>query len=109
MTIQANIYEEHNRNTSPGAVVLHHMNGDAVTHGDNLARRPMTHERERYPGLYKGGADQMFVTYELGSDLGEDGSCPQVTRVYISGDLCCWEIGTFKTRSGADVYGVKIE
>jgi hypothetical protein len=63
--------------------------------------------------MYKGGSDQWFVTYELGpypeEDPGDDGSCPQVTRVYLSGDLRHWELGTFTTRSGASVYGVKIE
>lgn len=61
------------------------------------------------PTLYKGGSDQWFVTYELGSDADDDGSCPQVTRVYLSGHLCGWEIGTFATRSGTIVHGVKIE
>lgn len=61
------------------------------------------------PTLYKGGSDQWFVTYELGPDTSDDGSCPQVTRVYLSGELCGWEIGTFATRSGTLVHGVKIE
>lgn len=108
MTIQADIYDELDCNSSPETVVLR-IRGGVVTHGDELAPEPLTDERGRFPGLYKGGSDQMFVTYELGSELSEDGSCPQVTRVYLSGDLCGWEIGTFKTRSGADVYGVKIE
>jgi len=56
----------------------------------------------------------MFVTYEidavqLGADCDDDDCCAQVTRVYLPGDLCDWEIGVFKTRSGADVFGVKIE
>jgi hypothetical protein len=61
------------------------------------------------PTLYKGGSDQWFVTYELGPDTSDDGSCPQVTRVYLSGELCGWQIGTFSTRSGTIVHGVKIE
>jgi hypothetical protein len=61
------------------------------------------------PTLYKGGSDQWFVTYELGPDTGDEGSCPQVTRVYLSGELCGWEIGSFATRSGTVVHGVKIE
>lgn len=61
------------------------------------------------PTLYKGGSDQWFVTYELGPDTSDDGSCPQVTRVYLSGELCGWQIGTFATRSGTVVHGVKIE
>ena len=65
--------------------------------------------QEYTPTLYKGGSDQWFVTYELGPDTSDEGSCPQVTRVYLSGDLCGWEIGTFATRSGTIVHGVKIE
>ncbi len=57
--------------------------------------------------LYKGGSDQWFVTYELGLD--DDEGCPQVIRVYLSGELRRWEIGTFTSRSGAPVHGVKIE
>lgn len=59
--------------------------------------------------LYKGGSDQWFVTYELGLDIGEEDSCPQVTRVYLSGEICGWELVTVTTRSGARVHGVKIE
>jgi hypothetical protein len=63
--------------------------------------------------MYKGGSDQWFVTYELGpyaeENPGDDRSCPQVTRVYLSGELRRWELGTFTTRSGSTVYGIKIE
>jgi hypothetical protein len=75
---------------------------------------PMNERRQYNPlkSAYKGGTDQLFVTYEIdgldGHSSDED-SYPQVTRVYLSGDLCDWEIGTFRTRSGAEVFGVKIE
>lgn len=100
MTTPTNIYNERERETRPRPVALH-TPGD-IARGEAPAPCACA---------YIGGADQMFVTYELelGPDAGEDGSCPQVTRVYLSGDLCSWEIGTFKTRSGAEVYGVKIE
>jgi hypothetical protein len=59
--------------------------------------------------LYKGGCEQWFVTYEIGLDAGEEDSCPQVTRVYLSGEIKGWELVTVTTRSGARVHGVKIE
>jgi hypothetical protein len=88
-------------------------NGAALTsirrdQGDPLDRGQLD-PLDHHGGLYRGGSDQWFVTYELGLDDSEEGSCPQVTRVYLSGDLRRWELGVFQTRSGAQVQGVKIE
>jgi hypothetical protein len=97
MTTQGIIYEEFDSSIARDAVLLQ-IQGD-------LDRGALF----KPANLYTGGSDQWFVTYELGPDTGDDGSCPQVTRVYLSGELCGWEIGVFSTRSGTIVHGVKIE
>src|SRR5438046_468066 len=60
---------------------------------------------------YKGGAQEMYVTYDLEQETRGGGSAlyPKVKRVYIAGDVKNWEAGTFKKRSGREAYGVKID
>ncbi|MCC6801425.1 MAG: hypothetical protein IT319_00970 [Anaerolineae bacterium] len=60
---------------------------------------------------YKGGAQEMYVTYDLMQETrGENRVLyPKVKRVYIAGDVTHWEIGTFEKRSGRQVYGVRID
>lgn len=120
MSTQGTMVEEFD-SSSRDAVLMQlqgDLNRDGLLAPDSLAatlvgkaRAPgFGRELQAYaPTLYKGGSDQWFVTYELGPDTSDDGSCPQVTRVYLSGELCGWQIGTFATRSGTVVHGVKIE
>jgi len=121
MTTQTTMYEEFDSTTHNGAVLLQ-FPGDLDRDGmlpppDPVAgqlgrgRASLVSDARRHDSSsqYKGGSDQWFVTYELGPETSDDGSCPQVTRVYLSGELCSWELGTFATHSGAVVYGVKIE
>jgi hypothetical protein len=110
MTTQGTMYGDFDSNPTQNAVLLQ-FQGDVVEDGLLPAPGldPLTGEPGVFAQLYKGGSDQWFVTYELGLDSSEDDSCPQVTRVYLSGELRGWELGTFKTRSGAPVYGVKIQ
>jgi hypothetical protein len=120
MTTQTTMYEEFD-STTHDAVLLRFPadldRDDLLPPPDPVAGRPLNGrgpvnlgaERRPMPNQYTGGSDQWFVTYELGLANEDDGSCPQVTRVYLSGELCSWELGTFTTRSGAVVHGVKIE
>lgn len=58
----------------------------------------------------KGGAEQMYITYDLWQETRGDGRAlyPKVRRVYIAGKVKGWQIGTFEKRSGKQVPGVKI-
>jgi hypothetical protein len=61
--------------------------------------------RERYrptESKYKGGAHEMYVTYDLEQKTRGGGSAmyPKIKRVYIAGDLKDWKRGAFKKRSG---------
>ena len=60
---------------------------------------------------YKGGAKEMYVTYDLWQETRGDQHVlyPKVKRVYIAGDVKNWKVGTFKKRTGKEVFGVKIE
>jgi hypothetical protein len=122
MTTHMTIVEEFDSSTTHDAVLLQFPGDldrdDLLPPPDPIAGAPVGRVRAAFPGdpqrhaaphQYKGGSDQWFVTYELGPDTDDEGSCPQVTRVYLSGELCSWELGTFTTRSGAVVHGVKIE
>jgi hypothetical protein len=60
---------------------------------------------------YKGGASEMYVTYDLDQRTRGGGSAlvPKVKRVYIAGDVEGWKLGDFRRRSGREVHGVRIE
>ena len=60
---------------------------------------------------YKGRAKEMYVTYDrLQHTRGaNEAMYPKVKRVYIAGDVKHWETGTFKKRTGKEVYCVKID
>jgi hypothetical protein len=60
---------------------------------------------------FKGGADEMYVTYDLRQATRGDSSVlyPKVRRVYIAGDVEDWEVGIIRMRSGRSVYGMVIE
>src|ERR687884_2017750 len=60
---------------------------------------------------YKGGAQEMYVTYDLQQKTrgGDEKFYPKVKRVYIAGDVKDWKTGTMKKRSGKTVHGVAIE
>jgi hypothetical protein len=59
---------------------------------------------------YKGGADEMYVTYDLEQKARSDGRAiyPKVKRVYIAGQVLDWKVGVVKKKSGREVYGVQI-
>src|SRR5512138_779099 len=60
---------------------------------------------------YKGGAQEMYVTYDLKQKTrsGDTRLYPKVKRVYIAGDVKDWKTGNIKKRSGRTVHGVAIE
>src|SRR5437879_573473 len=60
---------------------------------------------------YKGGASEMYITYDLEQKTRGGGSAtyPKVKRVYIAGDVKDWEAGRVRKKSGREVHGVRIE
>ena len=60
---------------------------------------------------YKGGAHEMYVTYDLRQKTrsGDTRLYPKVKRVYIAGDVKDWKTGNIKKRSGRTVHCVAIE
>lgn len=60
---------------------------------------------------YKGGAQEMYVTYDLKQETRGGGSAlyPKVKRVYIAGDVKDWKTGKVEKQSGRKVHGVAIE
>jgi hypothetical protein len=60
---------------------------------------------------YKGGAHEMYVTYDLEQKTRGGGSAtyPKVKRVYIAGEVKDWKAGNFRKKSGREVHGVRIE
>jgi hypothetical protein len=60
---------------------------------------------------YKGGAREMYVTYDLNQKTraGDSATYPKVKRVYIAGEVKDWKTGTVQKRTGRQVNGVRIE
>jgi hypothetical protein len=59
---------------------------------------------------YKGGADEMYVTYDLEQRTrGGHAVYPKVKRVYIAGDVTRWQAGQMQKRTGRRVHGVRVE
>jgi hypothetical protein len=60
---------------------------------------------------YKGGAEEMYVTYDLQQQTRGKGAAlyPKVKRIYIAGNVKDWQVGSFAKKSGKNVHGVKID
>jgi hypothetical protein len=60
---------------------------------------------------YKGGAKEMYVTYDLKQKTrgGNEKLYPKVKRVYIAGAVMDWKAGNVMKRTGKKVHGVEIE
>src|SRR5712691_2879883 len=69
------------------------------------------HKYRSTESKFKGGAHEMFVTYDLEQKTRGGGTAtyPKVKRVYIAGDVKDWKAGTVKKRTGREVHGVQIE
>jgi hypothetical protein len=60
---------------------------------------------------FKGGAHEMYVTYDLEQQTrgGGRATYPKVKRVYIAGDVKNWKAGAVRKRTGREVHGVRVE
>lgn len=60
---------------------------------------------------FKGGADEMYVTYDLRQKTrgGDSAVYPKVKRVYVAGDVKKVSAGRVRKRTGRQVRGVRIE
>ena len=60
---------------------------------------------------YKGGAQEMYVTYDLEQKTrgAQTAIYPKVKRVYIAGEIRDWKAGAAEKRTGRKVHGVRIE
>ena len=70
-----------------------------------------THRYKTTESKYKGGAKEMYITYDLWqATRGESQALyPKVKRVYIAGHVTDWHVGMFAKRTGKQVHGVQIE
>src|SRR6266508_3102443 len=71
----------------------------------------MNHDYRSTESKYKGGEQEMYVTYDLKQKTrgGNEKLYPKVKRVYIAGDVKDWKTGNIKKRTGRSVHGVAIE
>jgi hypothetical protein len=60
---------------------------------------------------YKGGAHEMYVTYDLEQKTRGSRTAiyPKVKRIYIAGELKDWKTGIVRNKLGREVHGVRIE
>jgi len=65
----------------------------------------------RTEAKYKGGAYEMYVTYDLEQRTRGANTAvyPKVKRVYIAGEVRDWAAGDFRKKTGRQVHGVRIE
>jgi hypothetical protein len=72
---------------------------------------PARHAYKPTEARYKGGADEMYITYDVSQETraGRPAVYPKVKRVYIAGKVKDWRLGIFPNRAGRKVHGVKIE
>lgn len=75
-----------------------------------MTKRPQTDSYRPTEAKYKGGAKEMYVTYNLQQKTHGQGTAlyPKVKRVYIAGAVKDWQVGTFAKRSGRKVHGMRI-
>src|SRR5215469_10043660 len=65
----------------------------------------------RTEAKYKGGAHEMYVTYDLEQRTrgSKTAVYPKVKRVCIAGEVRDWKAGDFQKKTGHRVHGVRIE
>jgi hypothetical protein len=70
-----------------------------------------THRYKSTESKYKGGAQDMYVTYDesQATTSGRKATYPKVKRVYVAGQVKGWHVGVFTNRAGRQVHGVKVE
>jgi hypothetical protein len=76
-----------------------------------MTTKTSTHRYRSTESKYKGGATEMYVTYDIEQKTRAGGTAtyPKVKRVYIAGDVKNSRVGTFEKRTGREVHGVRIE
>ncbi len=76
-----------------------------------MSTKPEEHHYRPTESQYKGGAKEMYITYELDQKTRGGGHSiyPKVKRVYIAGEVKDWKLGEVKKRSGRAVYGITVE
>jgi hypothetical protein len=76
-----------------------------------MAAKRSTHHYRPTEAKLKGGAKEMYVTYDLDRKTrgGGTASYPKVKRVYIAGEVKGSKAGTFSKRTGRQVRGVRIQ
>jgi hypothetical protein len=74
-------------------------------------KTPAKHHYTPTEAKYKGGAEEMYVTYDLPQETrsGSRALYPKVHRVYVAGKVKDWHLGTFAKRTGKSVHGMKID
>jgi hypothetical protein len=76
-----------------------------------MATAARKHHYRPTESKFKGGASEMYVTYDLEQKTRSGGRAvyPKVKRVYIAGNVKDWTLGRALKKSGREVYGVRIE
>ncbi len=76
-----------------------------------MARTTGTARYRPTEAKYKGGAEELYVTYDLEQHTRGGGTAvyPKVKRVYVAGDVKDWQLGDFTKKSGRTAHGVKID
>ena len=80
--------------------------------GNRVMTNPRTKRRYRSTeSKYKGGAHEMYVTYDLQQSTrgAQSALYHKVRRVYIAGDVTNWRTGQVRKRTGREVHGLRIE
>jgi hypothetical protein len=74
-------------------------------------KTPTQRQYKATESKYKGGAEEMYVTYDVAQETRGGGRTlyPKVKRVYIAGKVKDWKVGNFAKRTGRKVHGVKID
>src|SRR5262245_18822598 len=78
--------------------------------GRYMMAHAVKHRYRTTASKYKGGAEEMHITYDLLQATRGEGRAlyPKVKRVYIAGKVKDWHVGAFAKRTGRQTYGVKI-
>lgn len=76
-----------------------------------MAAETVQHHYRPTESQFKGGAKEMYVTYDIEQKTRGEGHAlyPKVKRVYIAGEVENWHAGQAKKRTGRQVHGVTIE
>jgi hypothetical protein len=83
----------------------------SMRNGESDMATKTEHRYRSTESKYKGGAQEMYITYDLRQTTraGDSKLYPKVRRVYIAGNVKDWKTGNIKKRSGKTVHGVAIE